>query len=207
MPPIARLSFLEVIGVVSFALLGAHVAMQKRMDLFGVTILAFTAACGGGVLRDVILDRGIPVFFSNYHTVIYVILSVIAAAVAPRIFRAQASLVVLDAVGLAFFAVDAGIKAIDLNCNFMQFLFSAVITGVGGGMLRDVLAQRVPVIFRRDIYAVAAIVGCTFMWFARYLVGIYIAAYASLIIIIAIRLVCVYFNINLPVLRDDVRRR
>ena len=98
MSPIASLSVLEIIGVVSFALLGAHTAVQRRMDLFGITILAFTAACGGGVLRDVVIDRGIPVFFSNYQTVLIVMLSVAAVVAVPQLFRVQWLLIVLDAV-------------------------------------------------------------------------------------------------------------
>nr|WP_274708313.1 TRIC cation channel family protein [Cloacibacillus porcorum] len=201
MSPIASLSVLEIIGVVSFALLGAHTAVQRRMDLFGITILAFTAACGGGVLRDVVIDRGIPVFFSNYQTVLIVMLSVAAVVAVPQLFRVQWLLIVLDAMGLSFFAVDAGIKAIYLHYNFMQFLFAAVITGIGGGILRDLLAQRVPVIFRHDIYALAAIVGCSFLWFARGMIGLGPAAYAALFIILAVRLVSVYFNINLPLVK------
>lgn len=207
MSPIANLSVLEIVGVVSFALLGAHTAVQRRMDLFGVTTLAFTAACGGGVLRDVVMDRGIPVFFSNYQTILIVMLSVAAVVVAPQLFKVQWLLVVLDAIGLSFFAVDAGIKAIDLHYNFVQFLFAAVITGIGGGILRDLLAQRVPVIFRHDIYALAAIAGCSFLWFARRAVGLAPAAYAALFMILAVRLISVYFNINLPLIKIGMTKR
>ena len=79
--------------------------------------------------------------------------------------------VVLDEIGLSFFAVDAGIKAINQNYTFVQFVFVAVITAVGGGMLRDILAQRVPVIFRRDIYALAAFAGVICMWFLYPIIG------------------------------------
>lgn len=201
MTPVTNLTQLEIIGVVSFAVLGAHTAIQKKMDLFGVTILAFTAACGGGIMRDVIMDRGIPAFFSNYQTVLIVMLSVVVVCIFPQLFKAQWVLVVLDAVGLAFFAVDAGIKALYLNYNFVQFLFAAIITAVGGGILRDILAQRVPVIFRHDIYATAAIAGCSVLWFTWSNVGVGAASYMALFIIISLRLVSVYLKIDLPVVK------
>ena len=156
---IGIISILEYIGVISFAVIGAFTAMQKKMDLFGVSVLAFTAACGGGILRDVIMDVGVPVFFSSYSTIILVMLSVLFVFIMPQVFYVKWVLVVLDAIGLSFFAVDAGIKAINHNYTFVQFVFVAVITAVGGGIMRDILAQRVPVIFRRDIYALAAFAG------------------------------------------------
>ncbi len=175
--------------------------MQKKMDLFGVSVLAFTGACGGGVLRDVIMDTGVPVFFSSYTTILVVMMSVMLVFIIPELFKAQWLLVVLDAVGLSFFAVDAGIKAIHQNYNFVQFAFVAVITAVGGGILRDVLAQRVPVIFRSDIYALAAALGVTYLWYVYPILGEQIGMYTAIALIFAMRMTCVYFHINLPVLK------
>ena len=125
---IGIISILEYIGVISFAIIGAFTAMQKKMDLFGVSVLAFTAACGGGILRDVIMDVGVPVFFSSYTTIALVMLSVLFVFILPGLFYFSWVLVVLDAIGLSFFAVDAGIKAINQNYTFVQFDFVALIT-------------------------------------------------------------------------------
>lgn len=171
------------------------------MDLFGVFVLAFTAACGGGILRDVIMDVGVPVFFSSYSTIVLVMLSVLFVFILPQFFYVKWALVVLDAIGLSFFAVDAGIKAINQNYSFVQFVFVAVITAVGGGILRDVLAQRVPVVFRRDIYALAAFAGVIFMWLIYPIIGEGAAMKLGLVIIFLIRIISVYFAINLPVLK------
>ncbi|MFA7651986.1 MAG: trimeric intracellular cation channel family protein [Synergistaceae bacterium] len=198
---IGIISILEYIGVISFAVIGAFTAMQKKMDLFGVSVLAFTAACGGGILRDVIMDVGVPVFFSSYSTIVLVMLSVLFVLILPQFFYVKWVLVVLDAIGLSFFAVDAGIKAINQNYSFVQFVFVAVITAVGGGILRDVLAQRVPVIFRRDIYALAAFAGVICMWFIYPIVGEGAAMKLGLAMIFSIRIISVYFDINLPVLK------
>ena len=178
------------------------------MDIFGVTVMAFVTACGGGVLRDVVMNRGIPVFFSDYRAIAVVGLSVATVAAAPQIFREQKILTLLDAAGLAFFAVDAGVKAIALQYNFVQFMFAAVITGVGGGVLRDLLAQRMPMIFRQqDIYAVAVIIGCIFMWFAAPVFGIAAAAYTAIPIIFIVRMLSVYFHIGLPQIALDENKR
>ena len=198
---IGIISILEYIGVISFAIIGAFTAMQKKMDLFGVSVLAFTAACGGGILRDVIMDVGVPVFFSSYTTIALVMLSVLFVFILPGLFYFSWVLVVLDAIGLSFFAVDAGIKAINQNYTFVQFVFVAVITAVGGGILRDILAQRVPVIFRRDIYALAAFAGVISMWFMHTIIGERAAMKAALVMIFSIRIISVYFDINLPVLK------
>lgn len=198
---IGIISILEYIGVISFAIIGAFTAMQKKMDLFGVSVLAFTAACGGGILRDVIMDVGVPVFFSSYTTIALVMLSVLFVFILPGLFYFSWVLVVLDAIGLSFFAVDAGIKAINQNYTFVQFVFVAVITAVGGGILRDILAQRVPVIFRRDIYALAAFAGVISMWFMHPIIGERAAMKAALVMIFSIRIISVYFDINLPILK------
>ena len=198
---IGIISILEYIGVISFAVTGAFTAMHKKMDIFGVSVLAFTAACGGGILRDVIMDVGVPVFFSSYTTIALVMLSVLFVFIMPGLFYFRWVLVVLDAIGLSFFAVDAGIKAINQNYTFVQFVFVAVITAVGGGILRDILAQRVPVIFRRDIYALAAFAGVISMWFMHPIIGERAAMKAALVMIFSIRIISVYFDINLPVLK------
>jgi uncharacterized membrane protein YeiH len=194
-------SILEYIGVVSFALYGAYTAMQKRMDLFGVTILAFTGACGGGILRDVVMDAGVPVFFSSYGTVLLVLLSVAVVVLFPQLFRAQFVLMALDALGLSFFAVDAGLKAIRLNYNFLQFVFVSVITAVGGGILRDMFAQKVPVIFKSDIYALAAVAGVTYMWFVLPYVKEGFAVNTAILLIFAVRMVSAHYHVNLPVIK------
>lgn len=194
-------SIFEYIGVVSFALFGAYTAVQKRMDVFGVTVLAFTGACGGGILRDVIMDAGVPAFFSSYGTVLLVLASVALVVACPRLFRAKWTLITLDALGLSFFAVDAGLKAVQLRYNFLQFLFVSVITAVGGGILRDMFAQKVPVIFRSDIYALAAAAGVTYMWFVLPLMDEGLAVNSAIALIFAIRMASVYFNLNLPILK------
>lgn len=205
----------EYIGVVSFAILGAYVAMQKRMDIFGVFILSFVTACGGGVLRDMVMNTGlpvrlpehgtvvfVPVFFSSYHIILLVCLSALFVLCIRKMFRIHFIIVILDAVGLSVFAIDTGMKAISMQYNFVQFLFVSVITAVGGGVIRDVLAQRVPAIFRRDIYALAAALGAVYLWIAYHYLHLSepLCLYSSLLLVFTCRMLCVYKRINLPIL-------
>ena len=188
----------EPVGIFVFAISGAITAVKKHMDIIGVFILASVTALGGGVLRDVIMDRGIPAAFSNYDYYVLILLAVIFISTVGPSLRWPWALAVFDAIGLAVFTVDAGIKAIDMNLNLLAFLFMSVITGVGGGVLRDMLSKEVPVIFRREIYALAALAGALCLWVFTPLFNEAAAAYLSVAVILVIRLLAVYYKLDLP---------
>lgn len=143
-----NIEFLEYVGIFAFAASGALVAIDEDFDLFGILILATVTAMGGGVLRDVVTRSGIPVFFSNYKAIPFIILG----AAIPIIFRGRLKhstiFVAIDAVGLAAFFVSAAIKGIESGYNLMLLLFVASITGVGGGILRDIIAGRKPEVLK-----------------------------------------------------------
>lgn len=202
------LDIIEIIGVAAFSISGAHVAMEKRMDLFGTFILALVTAVGGGAIRDVVMNTGIPRFFSSYLTILMALGS---AALTILIYSMKSVhsrrnkqiwgrvVILCDAIGLSVFAVDSGLRAINAGYNLAAVLFMATITGVGGGVLRDILAQRIPVILRREIYALAAIAGALFLWFTYPILGETLSMYLSLILILVVRLVSVWRNYHLPV--------
>ena len=147
------ITLFEYIGLFVFAASGAICAMEKKMDLFGILILATVTAIGGGVIRDVVTDVGIPVFFSNYQYLLVIIIATYLVILFRGQIKWRNSFIILDALGLAVFTIAAGMKAIESNYNFMTFLFVSVITAVGGGVIRDVLAQRVPTILKREVYS------------------------------------------------------
>ena len=107
--------------------------------------------------------------------------------------------VFIDAIGLAAFFVSAAVKAINSNYNFMLFIFAASITGVGGGVLRDIITNRKPQIFKHDIYCVAGVIGVTILWFIYPIIGIESAQFIALVAIVIIRMVSYHKTINLPV--------
>ena len=155
---------------------------------------------GGGVLRDIVTNVGIPVFFTSYKTIPFIIAGALLAIILKGKVKYKNLFMFIDALGLAAFFVSAASKAIESNYNFMVFSFVAGITGVGGGVLRDIITNRKPQIFKNDIYCVAGVIGVTILWFIYPVVGLETAQFISLIIIIAIRVISYHKEINLPVI-------
>ena len=192
------LTILDAIGVVAFAISGAYTAMQVKMDLLGVYLLATITAVGGGVLRDTIMDRGIPAFFYNYPTIFLVFLSASFVILIRKKFRWHFLITLADTLGLAVFTVASGMTALQQQYNFPAFLFVCVATGVGGGVIRDMLCRRIPVIFTQDIYAMASVAGAVCFWFLyQWLIPV-AAIYISLAVVILVRLLSIYFHWSLP---------
>ncbi|WP_343009292.1 trimeric intracellular cation channel family protein [Clostridium celatum] len=194
------IAILEYIGVFAFAVSGAIVAIEEEFDIFGIYIIAIITAMGGGVLRDIVTNVGIPVFFTSYKTIPFIIAGALLAIILKGKVKYKNLFMFIDALGLAAFFVSAASKAIESNYNFMVFSFVAGITGVGGGVLRDIITNRKPQIFKNDIYCVAGVIGVTILWFIYPVVGLETAQFISLIIIIAIRIISYHKEINLPVI-------
>ncbi|WP_315066443.1 trimeric intracellular cation channel family protein [uncultured Clostridium sp.] len=194
------IALLEYLGIFAFAASGAFVAIEEKFDLFGIYILATVTAMGGGVLRDIVTNAGIPAFFSNYKTIPFIILGGTIPIILRGKLKYNTIFVIIDAIGLSAFFVSSGLKAIENSYNLMLFLFAASITGVGGGMLRDIITNRKPEIFKTDVYCVAGIVGSLLLWFLYPITGAHIAQHLSLITIFSIRMICYIKKINLPVI-------
>lgn len=152
---------LDLAGVAVFAISGVQVAGQMRMDPFGATVLAAVTAIGGGTIRDAILDVG-PVFWVHDPVYLSVIIltSLLTILLANRSHRMPPILLPLaDAAGLAVFTVLGAQKALAFGAPGMTAVVMGVITGVAGGIIRDLLASRVPMVLQKDIYATASILG------------------------------------------------
>lgn len=158
---------------------------------------------GGGVLRDIVTNSGIPVFFTSYVTIPFIIAGALLAIFLKGNLKYKNLFVFIDAIGLAAFFISAAVKAIGSNYNFMLFIFAASITGVGGGVLRDIITNRKPQIFKHDIYCVAGIIGVTILWFVYPVIGLEVAQLITLVIIVLIRMVGYYKTINLPVVYKE----
>ncbi|QIN81690.1 trimeric intracellular cation channel family protein [Rubrobacter tropicus] len=152
----------DLFGVAVFAISGALTAGRKRMDLFGVLVVAVITAIGGGTVRDLLLDRR-PIFWIEDPT--YLLVSVLAAAATlayARFLRPpRYSLLVADAFGLAVFTFIGATTAYEAGVPAPIVVLMGTITGVAGGMMRDVLCSEVPLVLRREVYATAAIAGAT----------------------------------------------
>lgn len=192
---------LELIGTIAFAISGALVAIEKKMDIFGVAILGMTTAVGGGIIRDIILGNFPPAAFQNPLNALLAI-AVSLVIFFPFVRRAlgfrktRKGILLMDAVGLAVFTM-LGLRAGFRYDNFFLAVFVGVVTGVGGGALRDIFAGEQPQIFNKYFYASAAIIGANIaglLWNVSHIV----AMGTGVIIIIVLRLLAAKFHWSLP---------
>ena len=204
------LPFFDLIGTVAFAISGAFVGVHRKMDVFGVNVLAVATACGGGMIRDIIVGETPPAMFRNpFYFCIAILLANVVFLVLYLHRKMPGKMLVLynilfftsDTLGLAAFTADgvAVGAAAGYEDNAFLLVFLGFLTAVGGGALRDVLAGQIPNIFREHIYALAAIAGACFM------VGLYritdswhLATIAGFLLVVLIRCLAVRFDWNLP---------
>lgn len=198
---------LELIGTVAFAGSGALVAMKKHMDLLGIILLGVITAVGGGILRDLILGITPPLVFRDpTNALVAALISVLLFV--PNIRRPlmhrerlfEGTSLVMDSVGLGVFTVMGIWNALQFNSDrsITLLILVGVLTGVGGGVLRDVLAGQTPYIFVKHIYACASIAGavaCAVLW--RYIPN-YLAMLIGFLLVIIIRLLAAHYRWNLP---------
>lgn len=154
------MNVLDWVGTLVFALSGALLGVQKRFDLFGVLFLSFVVSVVGGMMRDVLIGAIPPVAITDIH---YFAIAMIGGLMTfywyPKVASLQRQILLLDAVGLGLFAVIGAQKAIDHGINPLMAAILGMLTGIGGGMTRDVLAGNIPFVLRADLYAVAALAG------------------------------------------------
>ncbi len=151
---------LDLLGTFVFALAGATAGARRQLDVFGIAVLSFATACSGGIARDVFIGAFPPAALSDWR---YTAASLLAAIVAFRwhslIERMHSPVRVFDAAGLALFAVTGTHKALAFGLHPMMAALLGMLTAIGGGIVRDVLLARIPVVLRSDLYAVAALAG------------------------------------------------
>lgn len=151
---------LDLIGTAVFAVSGAATGIRHRLDVFGICVLAFVAGNAGGVLRDVLLGAVPPAVLREWH---HIAVSLLAALVTilwhPRIERLRTPIHLFDAAGLSLFAVVGTEKALLYALNPVVAGFLGMLSGIGGGMLRDLLVREIPTVLRAELYAVAALAG------------------------------------------------
>lgn len=197
--------FLDLFGVAVFAITGSLAAGQKKMDLFGVVVLALATALGGGTLRDVILGA-YPVFWISDTTYIFVGTTVaVATFVMARFVRPPArALKFADAFGLAVFTVIGTEKAISLGVPGSVAVIMGVMTGVAGGIIRDMLSGEIPLVLKAEIYATASLCGAiTFAVLKTHFPAMPLPAPTAITVILALRLAAIHWKLSLPVFPSD----
>lgn len=192
------ITVMEWIGTVAFAVSGAVVAIQKRLDWYGICILSIITAIGGGILRDILINRPIPASLTNP---MYAIVSVASAAFVmffyKRVRRANRWVLVADAFGLAAFtAIGAEVSALSGHPDIYVTVTLAVLTGTCGGVLRDVLVMEIPQCFRKDIYAWASLAGAVVYSLTYSRVSLSFGLYLCFGVTLSIRLAAIFYNLH-----------
>jgi uncharacterized membrane protein YeiH len=189
---------LDLGGTFVFALSGAMAGVKHRLDLFGVLVLAFAAATAGGIARDLLIGAIPPAAIGDWR---YLAISLAAGLLTfyqfPVIDRLRSSVLLFDAAGLALFAVSGALKALASGLSPVAAVLLGMLTGIGGGMMRDLLVSEVPVVLRADLYAVAALAG------AVVVVGCHLLGLPSVVAAIAGALLC--FGLRLTAIRRGWR--
>ncbi len=195
---------LDLIGTAAFAASGALAGIRRRMDLFGVLVLGLVTAIGGGTLRDLLLGDNPPFCFRNEG---YLYLSLGVALLTFVLHRHlggfRQPLLFFDAIGLGTFVVIGTEKALHFKLGFLGAVRMGVVTATAGGIMRDVLANQIPLILRKEIYASACLAGAALLaLLIRFGVARSPALLVAAVTVSALRLFAIHFNWALPRARD-----
>ena len=202
---------LEIIGTIAFASSGAMVGIKKQMDLLGVCVLGMTTAVGGGMIRDLILGVNPPVMFQNPTYALLAIAFSILVFCSMYFFQSQLEksrfyevydrlMMIFDSIGLGLFTVVGVTTAINIGYETTGFLqiFVGVLTGVGGGVLRDIMAGNMPYIFVKHVYASASIIGAIVCVLVELWFGELPAMLIGAGVVFVIRVLAAHYKWNLP---------
>lgn len=190
---------IDILGTLSFSISGALTAMKHRMDPFGIAIIAFVTAVGGGTLRDLLIDANVT--WMRDLTFIYIIgiATLVAILFRKKLSYVRRSLFLFDTIGIALYTIIGVEKGILVGLPPVICVFLGTITACFGGVIRDILCNEIPVIFRKNIYATACILGGAtyFLLLNTSLVTEWVVIISGLVVI-TMRLLAVVFNWSLP---------
>ncbi len=191
---------IEILGTIAFAMSGSFAAMQKRLDPFGVLIIAFVTSVGGGTIRDLLLD--VPVFWMHDMLICTVIFITCIFSMIFKSFekKFKVTMFLFDSFGLGLFTIIGIQKGMDANLHPLICITLGTITGCFGGISRDILLNRIPLIFRKEIYATACIVGGgIFLVLVKYTTLSYaLVQISTILLIVAIRTFAVKYHWQIP---------
>jgi uncharacterized membrane protein YeiH len=191
----------DLSGTFVFALSGATAAVKHRLDLFGVLVLSFAAGNSGGIARDVMIGAIPPAAINDWRYVAVCILAGMITFFWYRIIdRLSSPVLVFDAAGLALFAVSGAGKALAFHAGPVAATLLGMLTGIGGGMVRDVLVREIPTVLRTELYAVAALIGAAAVVIGRMLhLPSGAAATAGAVLCFGLRFMAMRFGCHLPI--------
>ena len=197
------ISILDYLGTIAFAVTGASKAIAHKADIFGIIVLATVVGVGGGVTRDVIFGRFPNAFSDPIYITLTVVVGITMFFLYVKFKKKMGIWLVFDAVGLGVFSIlGASIAYQVVGLEFLPMLFGGMITAIGGGILRDVFVREIPIVFVKEVYAIASIIGIVvFYVILSSGVDIQIASIIGIVAGTGIRLFAMKYNWNLPKVR------
>lgn len=195
---------IEFLGTIAFAISGIRLASAKRFDWFGAIVIGFVTATGGGTLRDLLLD--VPIFWTQASRYIWCTLFAFLIVLCFRKFLVHLNNTIFwfDCIGLGLFVVVGYEKALALDYPVWVCVSMATITGIVGGMIRDILINEVPIIFTQELYAVACILGGILFSILHYLnVDLAVIEISTAVFVLVIRVLATKYRLKLPILKGE----
>ena len=198
------ISILDYLGTAAFAITGASKAIAHKADIFGIIVLATVVGVAGGITRDVIFGR-FPTAFSDPIYIGITVIVGIAMFFLYSYFKKRMNIwLIFDAIGLGVFSIiGASIAYQIVGLDFLPIMFAGVITAIGGGILRDVFVREIPIVFVKEVYAIASIIGIVIFYVILYYGGdMQVASIIGIVLATGIRLLAMKYNWNLPKVRE-----
>ena len=197
---------LDILGTFAFAISGALVASDQDFDLFGVIIIAFVTAVGGGMLRDVLINSHPINWIGDLNYVYIILIAVFITFLFKRkILPLSKTMFLFDTIGISVFTLLGLQKGLSLELHPMVALIMGMISAVFGGVIRDILSDKIPLIFQREIYASACLLGgFTYLMLKQTHINDNIVFILSASVIVSVRLIAVKSNLELPKIKDDL---
>ena len=194
------ISILDYLGTAAFAITGASKAIAHKADIFGIIVLATVVGVAGGITRDVIFGRFPTAFSDPIYIVITVIIGIVMFFLYSYFKKRMNVWLVFDAIGLGVFSIiGASIAYQIVGLDFLPIMFGGVITAIGGGILRDVFVREIPIVFVKEVYAVASLIGIVIFYaILSYGGDMQVASIIGIVAATGIRLLAMKFNWNLP---------
>ena len=192
--------FLDLLGTAAFAISGALFAIKKRMDSFGVLIIAFVTAVGGGTLRDILIGADTITWMKDLNYIYVIFISVVLAIVfRKKIGYLSKSLFLFDTIGLGIFTIIGTEIGLQNDFHPMICVALGMITATFGGVIRDTLSNEIPLIFQKEIYATACIIGATtYLILNEFQIDHNLIHVLTTLMVITVRLIAVKFKLKLP---------
>lgn len=193
--------FLDLAGTFAFAISGATAARERGLDLFGICAIAFTVACGGGIIRDLCIGSIPPTGLTTwYYLATSMVAAIMTIGIYPVVQKINRPVLLFDTVGLSLFAVTGTQKVLAFGYNAEVAVLLGIVTAVGGGIIRDILLNRVPIVLEKEIYASAAFLAALIVVAGNYFNRISIdwVSIIALLVCFSLRMLALRYHWNLP---------